>query len=384
MKICLFADAQSVHIKQLAHHLLARGHQIHVVTHKPATLQGATVERFAVPPPGISNFRGWKGRRRRYLLDLFKEFDVVNIHFLADWGLTEFLTELGPGHASVIATAWGSDIVDPPGETPASTELIRARKHLLRSADAITTCGRTFARTVSEYADIPTSSIHVVPLGVDLSKFQRDGGDNRADDQARIGFFKGFRAVYGPAVLMRAIPKVLAQFPKAKFEMIGDGPELKRCQAMAIKLNVDPVVEWVGRLDHAQLPHRLRRWQLSVIPSIHEAFGVAALESQAMQVPVIASAVDGLHDTVHHDETGLLFPVGDSDALADGIIRLLGDRTLLTRMGRAGSEAVAREYDWTTIAVQWEQLYLRTRERSFRIHALDSLKREQVSVLTGR
>jgi glycosyltransferase involved in cell wall biosynthesis len=252
-------------------------------------LGGATVEKFSIPPPGLSNPRRWISRRRRYLSDIFRKFEIVNIHFLADWGLSELAEDRGIGDARLVATAWGSDVVDPPGEAPATAELTMARKRLLNATDAITTCGPTFAKTVAHYASIPLTSICVVPFGVDLSLFKSDACKPKENDLARIGFFKGFRAVYGPTILMQAIPVVLAQCPHARFEMIGDGAELEKCQSMVRELGFDHAVEWVGRLDHSLLPDRLGRWQLSVIPSIHEAFGVAALESQAMGVPVVAS-----------------------------------------------------------------------------------------------
>jgi hypothetical protein len=50
MNICLLADAQSTHVQQLTCQLAKRGHQLHVITHKPAMLPSATVERSAVPP----------------------------------------------------------------------------------------------------------------------------------------------------------------------------------------------------------------------------------------------------------------------------------------------------------------------------------------------
>lgn len=364
MKICLFADAQSVHIRQLAHHLSQRGHHVHVVTHKLAKLSGATVEKFSVPPSGFSNPRRWVSRRRRYLQDIFRKFDVVNVHFLADWGLAEVLSDRRDADARLVATAWGSDVVDPPGETPATAELTIARKELLRAADAVTTCGPSFARTVADYVKIPVSSISVVPFGVDLSLFQPDHSPSRIKDPASIGFFKGFRAVYGSTTLMRAIPTVHSQCPHARLEMIGDGAEWKKCQTMALDLGVDRAIQWVGRVEHSLLPDRIKRWQLSVIPSVHEAFGVAALESQAMGVPVVASRVNGLNDTILDGQTGLLVPVGDSAALAESIVRFLQDPGLRMQMGHAGREMVARHYNWNDLAGQWDALYSRIREQS--------------------
>ena len=57
MKICFLANTRTVHVARLVTGLAQRGHEVHVVTHKPADIPGATVERFAVPPPGLTNPR---------------------------------------------------------------------------------------------------------------------------------------------------------------------------------------------------------------------------------------------------------------------------------------------------------------------------------------
>jgi glycosyltransferase involved in cell wall biosynthesis len=323
----------------------------------------------------MTNLRRWDGRLRNYLREFLLRFDVVNIHFLADWGFGEWIVEERASRAVIVATAWGSDIVDPPGEAPATPELIRARVQLLRAADAVTVCGPTFARTVARFADMPIESLEIVPFGVDLDLFTRgcpaacggvwtDGSARATGGACRIGFFKGFRAVYGPRCLIRAIPQVVAQVPNARFDLIGDGAELAACHALACDLGVDSSIEWIPRQDHARLPEYLSRWNVSVIPSVHEAFGVAALESSAMQVPVVASDVCGLRDTVRHGETGLLVPPDDPPRLGEAIVRQLRDADLHERMGEAGRRLVEREYNWQALADQWVGLYERVCEQA--------------------
>ena len=313
------------------------------------------------PEASVTNLRGWSGRRTQYLRGFLRRFDVVNIHFLMDWGF-RFDPPLIE-QAALVATAWGSDIVDPPGETPASAELIEYRRTLLRRADAVTACGPTFAGMVAEYARMDVGHVEVVPFGVDLARFRRRAfARTEARGSPRVGFFKGFRAVYGPTVLMEAIPLVLREVPQARFDLVGDGAELSQCQVMAGELGVEHAVTWVPRQEHALLPALLETWDLTVIPSVHEAFGVAALESSAMEVPVVASDVGGLVDTVLHGETGLRVPTADPVALADAIVELLKDRELRRRMGEAGRAMVEREYDLEMVLDAWLRFYERARE----------------------
>ena len=399
MKICLFADAGSVHIQQLAPGLAARGHDVHIVTHKPTEVPGATVERFCVPGPSLTNPRRWEGRWVNYLRGFMRRFDVVNIHFLDDWGfhfrasnrtpsasagpmsepqaparglgrslaLPVLLEALRPPmieNACLIASPWGSDIVDPPGETPASDELRQTRVTLLRQADAVTTCGRTFARVVTDYAGIAPGNIDVLPFGVDVEAFQPLEPPMRtASGPYRVGFFKGFREVYGPTYLIQAIPFVLAQIPNTRFELVGDGAQLSWCQEMASDLGVNSSIDWIPRQPHRELPKLMARWDVTVIPSVQEAFGVAALESSAMEVPVVASDVGGLRDTVRDGQTGVLVPLRSPEAIADALIMILQDADLRRRMGRAGRERVQSDYDWRDLHDRWIEFYEQVRDR---------------------
>lgn len=355
MRICLLADAQSIHIRQLTKALCQEGHSVHIVTHKMATFSGATVERFSVPPVGVGNVRRWVERRRKYLHGLVESFDIVNIHFLMDWGFDPAAGDWD--HGCVVVTPWGSDIIDPPGEIPATPSLRQLRTKMLHRADAITVCGPSFAQTVADYAELGLERIQVVPFGVDCHLFRRL--TSASPETPTATFFKGFRAVYGPDTVVRAIPQIRREFPEAFFRMIGDGPTLLDCKHLAREIGVEGAITWLPRQAHARLPHILADCAISIMPSIHEAFGVAALESSALGIPVVASDVCGFRDTVHHGETGLLVPVANPERLAEAVTKLLADKNLRQRFGDCGRSWVMDNYDWTKLARKWTEVYSR-------------------------
>ena len=360
MKLCLLGDAQSIHLQRISAGLARRGMQVHVVTHKPAEIDGVNVERFRVPPPGLTNVRRWSARRGHYLRGLLREFDVVHVHFLADWGFTPEI--LGEGTLAV--TPWGSDITPPPGEGAPSEELSAARRMLLTEARLITAWSPRFARAISNYSAVPCESIALVPLGVDTALFRRNESSTQSvGGPPVVGFFKGFRPVYGGSVFVKAMPRIVQAIADVRFCLIGDGAELSECQALARRLDVDSRIQWVSRLAHDHLPPHLEKWQVSVIPSWQESFGLAALESSAMELPVVASNVGGLPDAVREGVTGTLVEPGDCNGLADAVAALLRDADLRRRMGALGREMVQGEYEWDQILDHWVGLYAELRAR---------------------
>lgn len=357
MKLCFFGDMSNGHLRRVAPGLAARGHEVHVVCHKSDTLRGVTVERFHVPGPGLSHPYGWNRRWSRYLRDFLRRFDVVCVFFLQDWGFTPELMERG----CLLAWPQGSDIVTPPGEGPVPAELIEKRKLLLRHARAVGAFGPRFAGVVADFAGLEEEDIVLMPLGVDVQAFRPGAGGGRGK---RVGFFKGFRPVYGCPDLIRAMPGVLREVPEAMFELVGDGPLLEQCRALAGELDVSDAIAWTSRQPHERVPDLLSRWSLTVMPSVCESFGLAALESSAVQRPVVATDVGGLPDVIRHGQTGLLVPPGSPESLAGAIAGLLKDDGQRRQMGSAGRAFVCAHYDWPDVLVQCEQAFEQAMDRA--------------------
>lgn len=349
-----------MHLRRISVGLARRGLRVHVLTHKPAEMDGVTVERFRIPPIGLWNLRRWSQRRLCYLRDLPRRFDIVHLHFLCDWGLdAEWMDE-----TCLAVTPWGSDITPPPGEGTPSEELTALRRTLLRRALLVTAWGPRFAQTIADFSGLPRDRIQIVPLGVDTRMFRRASLPPwEPNVEPTVGFFKGFRPVYGASIFVQAMPRIAEAIPDVRFCMIGDGEERNLCRDLAQTLNVDHRISWRPRQPHEALPAQLAVWRVSVVPSRQESFGLSALESSAMEVPVVASNVGGLPDAIRNGYSGLLVPPGNAAALADAVVTLLRNSSLRSRMGRHGREMVQREFEWADILDQWVRLYAALRER---------------------
>ncbi len=384
MNVCMFSDARSVHVRRIARGLASRGIRVHVCTHKLAEVPGATVEQFHIPQAGLTNPFRWRARWSRHLIGYMRRFDVVNVHFLADWGFTPEIISQG----CFVATPWGSDITCPPGEGEPTQHLVDARRTMLRHASIVTAWGPRFASLVADFAGIEADRIVVLPLGVELDLFRpsstraassglcdvanrRDvigsteraqakacGSDTSREDYV-VGFLKGFRKVYGAVYLLRAMPEIVSALPDVRFHLVGDGPDLGLCRRLADELGVADRIRWTPRQPQEKLPQLLTGWDLSVVPSLCESFGAAALESSAMGVPVVASNVGGLPDTVLDGKTGVLVAPAQPHVLAEAVVSLLLDGPRRRTMAQTGREMVLRNYDWNTILDQWVQSYER-------------------------
>ena len=157
-----------------------------------------------------------------------------------------------------------------------------------------------------------------------------------------------FRPEKGHAVLLAAFDLVRRQVPQARLRLVGDGELEAELKADVASRGLNGSVEFVGAVP--QIWPVLASAHVFALPSLSEAFGIAAVEAMAAGVPVVASEVGGLPEIVTPGVTGELFPPGDHEALASHLIRLLRSPDLRERMGAAGREAAQAHSMERTVA----------------------------------
>jgi len=153
----------------------------------------------------------------------------------------------------------------------------------------------------------------------------------------------------GVEVIIRAMPQVLRSFPNANLDIVGQGPDRTRLERLAWSLKLATHVRFHGYLPGAARDQLAAQAWVAVCPSAFEGWGVSCVEAGARGLPVIASNVNGLRDSVRDGITGLLVPHGDPGALADTLVGLLGDPERRADMSIAGIEwAAAHSWERST------------------------------------
>lgn len=213
--------------------------------------------------------------------------------------------------------------------------------------------------------------MRLIPPGVDLPDVSLAAG--REHDRPTIVTIARLEDRYkGHDVMLRALPLVRERVPDVRWVVVGDGslrPELER---RAMEAGLGEAVRFLGAVSDADRDAWLRGADLLAMPSrlpeggqAGEGFGIAFMEAAAYGKPVVAGNVGGALDSVLDGETGLLVDPCDPGAVAEAIVRLLGDEQLAGRLGAAGA-ARARTFAWPATAarveaVLMEQIELRAR-----------------------
>jgi len=165
--------------------------------------------------------------------------------------------------------------------------------------------------------------------------------------------------VKGYDVLVRAFREVHRAFPAARLVIVGEEHEVRREDLMnlAAELDIADRVHLPGRRE--DIPVIMAASTVGVISSVgSEGNSRVALEFMATGKPVVSTTVGCLPDLIRDNETGILVAPGDSDAPAQGILRILEAPEMGRAFGKAGRKLVETTYTEESAAERVEGIYL--------------------------
>jgi glycosyltransferase involved in cell wall biosynthesis len=237
---------------------------------------------------------------------------------------------------------------------------IRMERAIARAvAKVVATC----SEEVFELArlGVQRRQITVVPCGVDLEQFTDRGpvaprtGRPRILTVGRLVERKGFDVLIRSLAAVPGAELLIAGGPPAA-ELDADA-EACRLLAVAEQCGVSDRVHLLGAVGRADMPALMRSADVIACAPWYEPFGMVAVEAMACGIPVVASAVGGLTDTVIDGVTGVLVPPHSPDRMAAALRTLLGDRSLQLSFRSAALDRARSRYAWDRIAVETQRVY---------------------------
>jgi glycosyltransferase involved in cell wall biosynthesis len=187
-------------------------------------------------------------------------------------------------------------------------------------------------------------ALHVVHCGVDPGMYAPRSHQGPGTELLFVGrpsVWKGF------PFLIEAFARLRAERPDLRLTVVGDGPERREQEARVRAQGLGDAVVFTGYQSQKQVADWLGKADALVLPSLIEGVPVVLMEAGAAGLPVVATNVGGVSELVRDGVSGFLVPPGSAEVLLPPLRALLDDPELRARMGGAGREAVARDFDAT-------------------------------------
>ena len=238
----------------------------------------------------------------------------------------------------------------------------------VRQADQVTTICEGLRADLCARG-IQSRKVSVIPNAVDLRHFTE--GRPRDPDLAHdlglgsaltLGFIGSFYAYEGLALLLEALPLMLAACPELRLVLVGGGAEETALKALAQRLGVENQVIFTGRVAHARIRNYYELIDILVYPRLPMRLTelvtpLKPLEAMAQGRLIVASDVGGHRELIVDGQTGVLFQAGIRQALASAVLDLCRHPERWPALRRAARAYVEAERNWPASVARYAEIY---------------------------
>ncbi len=342
MKICLIADATSIHTQRWANYFVQQGEDVHLITYEYPQTEMNGVEVHVIRSFTNNLYLAFIPRHLKILLLIRKlKPDIVHAHFISKFGFhAAFL-----GFRPLVMTAWGDDILIIPY---CSKLLWHFTKITLKRADMIYAVSEDMAGKIISNFGISPEAVKVVPFGVDTEMFQ-PATKEKVDDTIRVLSNRNFFDVYNIETLMHAIPLVIEKNKTIRFLIKGSGPQEGYLKKLADDLDIWEYVTFVGWTEYNEMPNYLHECDIYVSTAVSDGTPVSVLEAMACQKPCIVTDVGGVKEWIEDGVSGCLIPMRSPCILAEKILELAEDPMKRKEFGKEAHGIIDRRGEWYNI-----------------------------------
>jgi len=240
----------------------------------------------------------------------------------------------------------------------------RLNRWLTSVTDGFIAVADRHGRYLVEQERLPARKVRVIPNGVDTERFRPAVEEGLAIRQQLgipttapvCGIVAALRPEKNHLLFLRAAALVSRLRPDAHFLIVGDGPEREKLERTVRDANLGRRVHFLG--SRADIPQVLPAMDVLALTSHNEALPVSILEAMACQIPVVATRVGSVAESVRHSETGFLVAPGDAEAMADHWRCLFDDTAKARRLGVTARQWVQNRWSLDHMVAGYQDLIL--------------------------
>jgi N-acetyl-alpha-D-glucosaminyl L-malate synthase BshA len=354
---------------ELGIELAALGHEVHFISYsQPFRLSGrdqgifyhevpvSSYPLFEFPPYDLAL------ASRMAEVAEFNELDLLHVHYAIPHSVSALLARQMLASRGrrlpFVTTLHGTDIT----LVGLDRSYLPITRYAIQESDGVTSISNYLKEETVKHFGV-TRGIEVVENFVNCDVYTPyTDEEKRAKARLRL-------AAPGEAILMHLsnfrpvkrvldVVKVFAQVVRAvpsQLVLVGDGPDRSSAEWLAHDLGIQNKIHFMGKQERVN--ELLPLADLMLMPSELESFGLAALEAMACKVPAIATRVGGVPELIDDGVTGLLYPVGDVEAMAQGALSLLNDRARLEAMREAGRKTAQTRFCASLVVPHYVRYY---------------------------
>lgn len=351
LRIAVLADAESIHARRWCQHFSQAGYEVHLLSFKQAELEGVHchfIDAGTIQVAG-GNWRVMlKYKEVKAILRHIKP-DVLHSLYATSYGMVGALAGFHP----YVVTPLGTDILISPKQSVLYKYLL---KYVFKKADVITTMAPHMTQAMHEMGVNP-AKIQEVIFGINTTIFNRKK-HQLPQGVFRISSIRNFEEVYNIPHFLKAIAKVKPKIPNLEVKLIGSGSLRDQLEQLCKELQIDDVVEFLGKVPQAKVVELLNTSHVAVSVSLSDGNALSLLESMACGVYPVVSDIPANRQWINDGLNGRIVGTNDVDGLAEALLHAYMNYTsIIGKAIEVSDQLIAQKGTWQANMQKMEMIY---------------------------
>lgn len=356
LRICIIGNATSVHVANRALAFVRRGHEVILISEKPAAINGLIIR--CPRATGMRGFKTFKMLRELFDFLLDANADIYHVHYAASYGAWLLAS---CGLRPLVVSVMGGDIL-PDEQTPQNLLVRWLTRQTVRGADMITSKSNYLSDRLIKLGVEPERIFPMI-WGVDLDVFKRQDSSSlrrKLEISAEVPVVLSSRLLqpfYNIHLLIDAFTRVLDRHPNSVLVVTGlspDGEYRQRLIDQTRELEIDKSVRFVGAVDYQDMPgfYSLADIAVSLAPS--DGMPLSVLEALACETPSIITRLRRYEELFRHGENAWMVEL-DAASISEAISLLIEDPKRRLALCKNGRQFVRERADFAANTVNLEK-----------------------------
>jgi L-malate glycosyltransferase len=340
MKICIFGDAESIHVVRWCKHFAAKGNEVHLISFKEISIEGVNSHYINVGKIQVGG-GNWKVllqfRKVKKLLHQIKP-DIFHAHYATSYGIVGALCGFHP----YIITTYGTDVLISGQQSVFYKLLLR---YAFKKADWINTLAEHMSVAVRKIG-ANMSKVEVIPFGIDSSIFN---SSQRVNNTSRftITSTRNHEEIYNIPHLIKAVSKIKQSIPNLEFVIAGDGTLKNELEKLVELEDLKEITTFLGKIPQSEMVALLNRTHVFVTVSKSDGNSLSLAEAFACGAFCIATNIPANVQWIHNNENGFLVEIDNISELADKLLYCYENYDLLSRkVIEVNPKIIEEKGDW--------------------------------------
>jgi glycosyltransferase involved in cell wall biosynthesis len=340
MRICYFADGESIHIIRWCKHFASLGHEVHLISFKDVKIDNVKTHFISSGNIAVSG-GNWKVLLKfTKVKQLLKEIqpDILHAHYATSYGVTGALCGFHP----YVITALGSDVLISPKGSMIYRILL---KFAFSKADWITAMADHMRNAMIDIGVDPAKT-DTVSFGIDPKIFN-DEGREVSGDKFVITSTRNFEPVYNIPHLINAVAIAAEKIPNIHLNMIGSGSLKNEIEELVKQKGLTNRVTFYGKVPQSEIAKILKQSHLFISVSLSDGNNISLNEAMACGPVCIATEIPANTQWIEDGMNGFLVKINDVESLAKKIVNSCSDfESISERMLPINKKIIAEKGIW--------------------------------------